>query len=55
MARWKLPETGENFDDHLPGATEEEARREIARWQFEGRDDFVWVGPSEEPSAEQGA
>ena len=51
MARWRLPETGEIFDDHLPGATEDEARREIARWHFGGRDDFVWV----EPSVEQGA
>lgn len=46
MARWHLPETGEDFDDTLPGETEEEARREIAWWHYGGRNDFVWIGQS---------
>ncbi|WJS98206.1 hypothetical protein [Novosphingobium humi] len=49
MAIWHLAETGESFDDTLPGETEAEARREIAAWHFK-RDDFEWSGPSPEPS-----
>lgn len=51
MARWHLAETGEDFDDGLPGETEAEVRREIARWHYGGRNDFVWVEPSVEQVA----
>ncbi|WJS97843.1 hypothetical protein [Novosphingobium humi] len=49
MALWHLAETNQDFDDCLPGETEAEARREIARWHFD-RDDFVWTGPSPNPT-----